>query len=108
MYHQVVITSAENKSFFLQQRYFEERESTVHLLAVISHSQQALSHKDTIQGPTGECMQELTQMLVVFTDYFCEVYSSKVDPTEEAQLQFLNCCPLPLLTAEGGKLHNAP
>lgn len=55
-----------------------------------------------------DSVQDRTQILEVFIDCFHEVYSSKVNLMEEALVQFLDCCPLPSLTADGRKLLSAP
>lgn len=84
--------------FFLQQRYFEEGESIGHLLGVLSCSQQAKSHIDAIRYSTGVLIRDLEQMPSVFKDFYQDVYSSKVDPTEVGLMQFLDQCPLPTLS----------
>lgn len=71
LHQQVTLTAAENKfCFFTQQKYFEEGENTVHLLAVISRSQQGASYIETIQGPTGNTVQDVAQILDVFSGFF--------------------------------------
>lgn len=49
LYQQVSTTAAENKRFFLQQKYFNEGENTGHLLAMIAKAQQSMTHIEAIQ-----------------------------------------------------------
>lgn len=46
---QVELQLAENKHFFLQQKHYEERENTGHMLARLIRNQQCSTHKDKLE-----------------------------------------------------------
>lgn len=108
LHQQVILTTAENKRFFTQRKYFEEGENTGHVLAVTARSQQGESHIETIQDSAGNKVRDVAQILDVFSIFFKELYASKVSPTEEELVQFVDQCTLPSLSTEGRRLLNEP
>lgn len=92
----------------MQQWYFEEGENTGHLLAVIALAQQAKSRIDAIQTPTGAIVHGSDRVASVFGDYFEDMYTSKVSPTEMKLADFLDQYPLPALSVSGSKTLNVP
>lgn len=49
----LVLTKVENKRLFLQQKYFEEGETTGHVLAMMVRLQKGLSHIEAINNSSG-------------------------------------------------------
>lgn len=74
----------------MQQKYLEEGENTGHFVAVLSRSQQGTSHIEAIENPAGNVVQDVHQILEVFSTYFIDLCDSKVTPTEEELGQFLD------------------
>lgn len=74
LHQQVTLTTAENKQFFIQQKYFEEEENTGHLMAVISRAQQGTAQIEAIRNPAGAMVQDVNQIIQVFSSYFRELY----------------------------------
>lgn len=66
----------------MQQQYLEEGENTRHRLAVIARAQLAKSHIDAIKTPSGTIVHGSDRVASVFGDYFEDMYTSKVSPTE--------------------------
>lgn len=94
--------------FFIKQNYFNEGENTGHHLAVIARAQQDATHIEYITTPLRDTVSEQTQIALVFTNFFKDVYTSKVNPTEEALSQFLDQCPIPRATNQEVEMLNAP
>lgn len=77
----MVPTKAENKRFFLQQRFFEEGENTGHMLAMMAKSKKGSSHIETITSPSEDLVSSHAGILSTFRYFYADVYSSKVSPT---------------------------
>lgn len=105
---QTIIPLAENKRFFLQQKQFEEGENRGHMLALLAKSQQASSHIVAVANPQGTICYSTQDIIDTFKDFFQEVYTSKVHPSQEDICTFLDKYPLPCISTADAGLLNAP
>lgn len=69
---------AENKRFFLQQKHFEEGETTGHMLAMLAKSLQPPSHIVAVKDAQGAPCYSTQSIKDSFSIFFQDVYTSKV------------------------------
>lgn len=98
---------AENKRFFLQQSHFEEGECTGHMLAMLAKSQQSSSLIGAITDPMGVSCHTTKSIKDVFKLFFQDVYSSKVQPSQDDICSFLDKYPIPCLSDSDSALLSA-
>lgn len=99
---------AENKRFFLQQSHFDEGENTGHMLAMLSKSQQPSSLIGVVHYIQGVPCYTTKSIMDVFKLFFQDVYSSKVQPSQEDICSFLEKYPIPCLSDSDSALLSAP
>lgn len=99
-YASVAIQKAENKSFFLQQPYFEEEEGTAHLLATIVKAQRPSMYVSKMQTTLNNIVFGTPEIVYVFCEFFQTLHSSKVSYAVEDLTKFLDTINLPTFSDE--------
>lgn len=90
-----LLKAADNKRFFIQQKYFEQGESAGHQLATIICSQQTSTHITKLVSSKG-----VAYILRVLLAYFKTLYTSRFSGSEEGLATYLDNIPLPILSAQ--------
>lgn len=73
---QVTLTKAEDKRFFLQQKFFEEEENMGHMLAMLVKSQKGTLFISAVNTVSRETIYTHSDILLTFQNFYADLYSS--------------------------------
>lgn len=103
-----MLSMAENKRFFLKQKYFLEGESAGHLLATIVKSQQGSSHVARLVKEDGTEVMEGKDILDTFSCYYKPLYSSRSEGQTEGLAHCLDQISMPRISTESRQMLEQP
>lgn len=103
-----MISMADNKRFFLKQKYFAEGESAGHLLSMVVCSQSGPSHVSKMISESGEEVSKSEDVLHVFQEFYQCLYSSRFVGENEALSQYLVQISVPILSDDSRSLLDQP
>lgn len=103
-----MLSRADNKRFFTQQKYFIEGESSGHLLATVVKAQQGSSHIASLMGNNGAVVTEAADILETLQNYYERLYSSRCEGGEEDLIHYLAQIHMPVLSTESKQLLDRP
>lgn len=103
----LLLQVADNKIFFLQQKHFDQGESSGHLLATNLRSQQS-SYITKLISASGIQVEEGKDILKVLHTYYDNLYASKFSGSTEELTNYLTNIPLATLSDSYRQLLEQP
>lgn len=103
-----MLSVADNKRFFLKQKYFMEGESAGHLLATIVRSQQGPSHIARLVRDDGAEITGNVDVLNEMRSFYEQLYTSRFEGDSEDLAGFLAQIQMPSLTPDSRQVLEQP
>lgn len=103
---QVSLMKAKNKSFFLQQKFYEEGENTGHMLAMMAKFNKGSTFISAVRDSNGNIIDTHSDIIKAFSAFYSDLYCSKISSTTAAIREFLSECSLPQLSQADSASHH--